>query len=327
MKNNLNITSHKPVLINKVKNLFKKSISLYEEKQELKHEKVSSFVFFDGTLGLGGHSFEMVEILIEKKINGVLVSTDLDKDSIMRVIDLLLERYKAYTPQIIHKNKNLNQVEIEIKINIKGVDIVWLIFESNFANVRSILEELNLKLDFALLDLGFSNWQLNEDIGLSYSNLSQKLDMRYRKDSTLNAFNIINFFEKNQLIELFRKYGDITEPQLAVTCITRARKNKPLTYVRDLVDALNDSNYLVKRVFYALRVFINEEFESLEKFLSDIEFVLNDNAYLGVITFNSSEEKIVLEKLKKIEIEIPNIDELTKNIQSRSAKLQIYQKG
>ena len=137
----------------------------------------SDGIYFDGTLGGAGHSFE---ILKRTAPSGRLIATDLDKDAI----------------------KNAEE-------KLKEFDGRFKLYNTNFKNIISVLDEEGIpQIDGALLDLGVSSYQLdNRERGFSYLSDEIRLDMRMDQSSGKSAWEVVNYYEKSKLSYIFSVYG------------------------------------------------------------------------------------------------------------------------
>ena len=293
-------------------------VLLKETIDEFKTLEINRPLFaIDCTLGQGGHSKEIFSVLKE----GVLISIDLDITTIKWVVT-------AYNLKSVDKVKDIYECTEDAK--------TWRITRSDFANISTLKEGFNIpEFDFILADLGFSNFQLDKNIGISFDRPYQELDMRYdmdSNDSKHTASFVLNTFDRPDLERLFLEYGQIEEPHILVSEILSNRKNAPFKKVGDFVRILQKSkfpkNYKVK-AFQALRVYVNKETERLESLLAQLPSLLSQDGKALIITFNSYEEEII----KKVSFEsmdiitkTPNITEIISNPQSRSAKLHILTK-
>ena len=240
-------------------------------------------IYADLTLGKGGHS---KEILKKLSPNGLLIGLDQDKDAIKAARE-----------------------------NLKDFSNV-LYFNENFENIENVLDEAGFnRIDGALMDIGVSSYQIdNEDRGFSYMK-DGPLDMRMNKDNELTAKQIVNDYSLDELWKIFSEYGE-------------------------------------ERVFQALRIEVNRELEVLENTLEKIVDRLNKNGRLCVITFHSLEDRIVKNKFKEMSKKcicppdfpvcvcnhekkvkliskkpiLPSKDELKNNNRSHSAKLRVCER-
>lgn len=290
---------HVPVLLNEVINQFK----------NIESESVN---IIDCTLGQAGHSWEIYSNL--KK--GVLLSIDLNKSSI----------------EWVAKNYELTLSEDQLtksKLRAERVDDEkkWIIIEGDFSNLKEILEKEGLnKVDFILADLGFSNFELNQNIGISFSNSNQDLNMNY-SGTGIFAKDILNGFNENELKEVFAKYFDKISLKVSIGRIKSFRGRTKFAKIGDLQKAFGGlpNSYLIKAT-QALRSFVNQEELKLKSLCESMQDLISDNGLALVITFNPLEEEIVENVFVKHQIVEPNIEEIIKNPQSRSAKLYVYKK-
>ena len=278
----------------------------------IKNKKKLSIL--DCTFGRGGHSKKFLE-------NGHSVTAfDQDDNSL-----IIAKRLKKSFPNIFF-----------YKTNFKDLDTLNL-------NMK--------KFDLILLDLGFSSNQLEDkNIGLSFKNNSN-LNMNYL-GGDLNAYKIINHYNREELQRVFYLYGEINQSEKLAKYIISQRSIKRISTNFELIEILRDSgvNFRSKKIhfatqaFQALRIESNNELENLEIFLKKVHNFLKINAYLAVISFHSLEDRIVktyfrnnkihkknnfqnkkdwgFEKLTKKPI-TPSKLELAENNRSRSAKLRV----
>lgn len=172
-------------------------------------------------------------------------------------------------------------------------------YKSNFKN----LDLLNLKFrkfNLILLDLGFSSIQLEDkNIGLSFK-LNSNLNMNYL-GGDLNAYKIINYYNKIDLQRVFNLYGEINQSEKLAEYIINQRSQKKINTNFEFIDILRKSgvNFRSKKIhfatqaFQALRIESNSELENLITFLEKVHDFLEKNAYLAIISFHSLEDRIV----------------------------------
>ena len=283
------------------------------EIQSFINDKKNLFIL-DCTFGGGGHS----KIFLDNGHN--VTAIDQDNNSI-----------------VIAKSLKKNFPNISFyKINFKDLDL---------------LEPKIKKFNFILLDLGFSSNQLDDqNIGLSFK-YNSNLNMNYL-GGNLNAFKIINFYNKEELQRVFNLYGEISQAEKLAKYIIKQRSIKTINTNYELIEILRDSgvNFRSKKIhfatqaFQALRIESNNELENLEIFLKKVHYFLELNAYLAIISFHSLEDRIVKNffrdnKVKKNKIFQNNKDwgfenltkkpitasktEVINNNRSRSAKLRV----
>lgn len=230
-------------------------------------------VYVDGTLGGGGHSFGIGSHLSE---DGLLIGIDRDTDA-LEAAGKRLEPLKC-RKELVH---------------------------STYADVREVLDELGIDgIDGALLDIGVSSFQLdNADRGFSYMQ-DAPLDMRMNADDEFSAYDVVNGYDKNQLTEIIRKYGEEKWASRISDFIVKERKKGNIETTGQLVDiikaaipasARRDGPHPAKRTFQAIRIEVNSELEQLEKAIDEFCDVLNPGGRLCIITFHSLEDRIVKE--------------------------------
>lgn len=258
--------------------------------------------YLDATLGGGGHSE-----LILSSYPDVCV-TAIDRDS--QAIDYVSEKLLIYGDRL-----NL-----------------W---QGNFADYNPC----NILFDGIIADLGVSSPQLDQgERGFSFR-LNGSLDMRMDQNQTLTAATIINKWQEKQLADMFYLYG---EEKLSRSIARKIVEKRPFETTTSLAEIIINcyppkSRYSkihpATRVFQALRIAVNQELDSLEKFLQKAPSWLKPEGRIAVISFHSLEDRIVkyqfrdnpaLQIITKKPI-IAQMDEQKSNPRSRSAKLRIAQ--
>lgn len=225
-------------------------------------------IYVDLTLGGGGHSLEILKRLSN---DGFLYGFDQD------------------------------QYAINIaKENLKGFNN-FKIFKSNFKNMKKILNNEGVtKVDGVLLDLGLSSFQIDDPSrGFSYMH-DALLDMRMDSDSNLTAKDLINTLTAEELERIFRIYG---EEKNSYKIAREIVKRRPLNTTFDLVeitDLFPTKGHSAKRVFQALRIYLNKEIEVLEETLPQAISMLNKDGVIAVISFHSLEDRIVKNYFKEL---------------------------
>jgi 16S rRNA (cytosine1402-N4)-methyltransferase len=231
-----------------------------------------SGVYFEGTMGFGGHS---EEILLRLNEDALLVGTDKDKDAF---------RYCQ---------KKFN-TENRIRI-----------YNTSFVNMDTIarLENIN-NFDGIFVDLGVSSYQLdNLDSGFTYRENSV-FDLRMDKSQDRPAHFYVNSLEQNELADIIYNYGEEKKSRIIAKNIVKARKEKEITdssQIKSIVQKSVPGKFLNKslsRVFQAFRIFVNNELDELKLFLEKSVQLLNTSGRLVVITFHSLEDRIVKEFFK-----------------------------
>ena len=228
-------------------------------------------IYVDCTVGGGGHSLEIVK----KLKNGRLYAFDRDQDAIGKS-SKTLEKYKS------------------------NVSLI----KSNYKEAPRILKEMGVNhIDGFLIDLGVSSYQIDEaKRGFSFVH-DGPLDMRMdRSENVLTAEEIVNTFSQNELADIFFKYGEEEFAKIIAKNIVLRRQEKKITTTFELRDIIEESlpkkivysrGGASKKVFQALRIYINAELDGLEKVLKELVDMLSPNGRGVVLTFHSLEDRIV----------------------------------
>jgi 16S rRNA (cytosine1402-N4)-methyltransferase len=228
-------------------------------------------VYFDGTLGGGGHAYE---ILVRTAPDGVLIGVDRDRDALSEA----RRRLKAFN---------------ERALLVKG----------NFADIRNILSELGIeRVNGILLDLGVSSHQFNTpDRGFVFS-LDALLDMRMDQEGGLTAFDIVNGFPEEKLKKIIKDYGEEMMPGRIVRAISERRKLSPIRTTGELaaiIAGVLPGHLKKKRIhpatktFQALRIAVNDELTNLHNAIENGIDMLEQGGRFSVISFHSLEDRIV----------------------------------
>ena len=228
-------------------------------------------IYVDCTVGGGGHSFE-----IAKKLkSGHLYCFDRDEDAIAK------------------STKTLEKFADKITIT-----------KSNYKNAPSILKELGIeKIDGFLIDLGVSSYQIDEgERGFSFVH-DGPLDMRMdRQEKVLTAKEIVNTFSYQELVRIFQVYGEEEFSRKIANNIVEKRQIKEIETTFELRDIIEEAlpkkvvysrGGASKKVFQALRIYINEELDGLDEVLKSLVDMLNVGGRGCVLTFHSLEDRIV----------------------------------
>jgi len=275
-------------------------------------------IIIDGTLGGGGHTFEMIKRWgLDIKIIGL----DLDFDA------------KERTEKVIGDTPS---------------DFVFI--NSGFQDIDKVLKDLSIKeVDGILLDLGLSSFQL-EVAGRGFSFLKDEpLLMTMKKEPTeedLTAADIVNTWEEESIADIIYGFGEEKYSRKIAKKIVEARKEKEIKTTFDLVKIIGDAVgghykglriHPATRTFQALRIATNSELSNLEQVIEKGFSCLKVGGHMSVITFHSLEDRIVkrafvalkekgLVKILNKKPIIPTQDELKINPRSRSAKLRLIEK-
>ena len=306
-----------------------KSVLLNETIEGLKIKPDGIYV--DGTLGGGGHSFEIAARLNEK---GRLVGIDQDEAAIEAAGNRLSEFGSRVT-----------------------------IVRSNYRNTKSVLASLGITgIDGMMLDLGVSSYQLDtEERGFSYR-FDTPLDMRMDQRQSLTAKNIVNEYSETELFHVIRDYGEDKFAKNIARHIVKARETKTIETTGELNEIIRaaipakmraEGGHPSKRTFQAIRIECNRELEVLKESMDELIGLLNPGGRLCIITFHSLEDRIVKTAFKRAENPctcppnfpvcvcgrtslgrvvsskpiLPGEEELLENARSKSAKLRIFEKA
>lgn len=290
----------------------------------------SEGIYFDGTVGGGGHSYE---ILKRTAPHGRLIATDLDDDAIAAASERL-----------------------------KEFDGRFKIYKSDYKNFDSILDGAGIdKLDGAILDFGVSSWQIDsEERGFSYMKPAAPLDMRMNREQSLTAEKIVNGYTAGEIAEILKKYGEEKFAAKIAERIVKARAVKPLKTCGELNEIIEEAipkkfqqnGPAARKSFQALRIAVNGELDGLYDCVVGLTRRLKKGGRIVILTFHSLEDRIVKQafkylecncicdksipvcvcnKRKEIEIltkkpQIASVREMAINSRSKCAKLRIAEK-
>ncbi len=285
-------------------------------------------IYVDGTLGGGGHAYEVCRRLGEK---GSIVGIDQDAAA----IEAASARLKDFGEKVT-------------------------IVRSNYCDMKSKLHELGIdKVDGIVLDLGVSSYQLDTaERGFSYRE-DAPLDMRMDTRQKMTARDIVNDYTEADLYRVIRDYGEDKFAKNIAKHIVQARAVKPVETTAELSEIIRasipmkfqkKSGHPAKRTFQAIRIELNRELDVLRDSLDDMIDLLNPGGRLCIITFHSLEDRIVKSAFRKNENPctcppdfpvcvcgkkskgsiitkkpiLPSEEELEYNSRSKSAKLRIF---
>lgn len=304
------------------------SVLLQETIEQLKIR--SDGIYVDGTLGGGGHAYEVLSRLSGK---GRLIGIDRDADAI-RAASKRLEKFKD------------------------RVSIV----RSNYADMRMQLHSLGIeKADGIILDLGVSSFQLDTPArGFTYREEDAPLDMRMDDRQQLTAKDIVNNYSEKELFRIIRDFGEDKFAKNIAKHIVTTRREKEILTTGELCAVIRaaipmkvqkSGGHPAKRTFQAIRIELNRELEVLKDSLDDMIDLLNDGGRICVITFHSLEDRIVKTTFKKNEHPcicppdfpvcvcgriskgtvvckpiVPSEEELKTNKRSKSARLRVFER-
>ena len=286
-------------------------------------------VYLDGTLGLGGHSYQIASRLT----TGRLICIDRDETAIERAGKRLAPFGEKVT--LVH---------------------------ANFSDAAQVIDNLGLPgVDGMLFDLGVSSPQLDEiQRGFSYMG-DAPLDMRMDAGDSLTAYEVVNTWPEERLNRILWDYGEERYARRISRAILEHRARKPIATTLELVEiikgampaaALREKQHPAKRSFQAIRIAVNDELGAISQMMETAPDKLNKGGRLCVISFHSLEDRIVkagiaarengctcpreapictcgfVQTLKSVSRKpiLPGAEELEQNPRSRSAKLRVAER-
>ncbi len=287
-------------------------------------------IYVDGTLGGGGHAYEVLSRLSDK---GRFVGMDQDADAIQAA-----------------------------SVHLREFEDRMTIIRSNYADMPAQLRTLGIeKADGILLDLGVSSFQLDTpQRGFSYRDEDAPLDMRMDDRQQLTAKDIVNEYSEKELFRIIRDFGEDKFAKNIAKHIVNTRREKEILTAGELCAVIRGAipmkvqktgGHPAKRTFQAIRIELNRELEVLKDSLDGMIDLLNDGGRICVITFHSLEDRIVKTIFKKNENPcicppdfpvctcgrvskgsmlkkpiVPSEEELNNNKRSKSAKLRVFER-
>ena len=308
---------------------FRHKSVLLEESIEALHIRPDG-IYVDGTLGGGGHSYEICRRLSDR---GRLIGIDQDAAAIAAA------------------TKRLEEFKDRVTI-----------VRSNYCDMKKELGKLGItSVDGVILDLGVSSYQLDEaERGFTYRE-DAPLDMRMDQRQTLSAKEVVNDYSEMELDHIIRDYGEERFAKNIAKHIVSARKEKQLETTGELIHVIKAAipakaratgGHPAKRTFQAIRIEVNRELYVLDHSLGDMIDLLNDKGRICVITFHSLEDRIVKNKFRESENPctcpkefpvcicgkkpkgrvitrkpiVPSEEELEENTRSKSSKLRVFER-
>ena len=288
-------------------------------------------IYVDGTLGGGGHAYEVCTRLSSK---GRFIGIDQDEAAIEAAGARLSDFGERVT-----------------------------IVRSNYCDMKSQLQNLGIdKVDGIVLDLGVSSYQLDTaERGFSYR-VDAPLDMRMDRRQKMTARDIVNDYSEMDLFRIIRDYGEDKFAKNIAKHIVMEREKGPIETTGQLIEIIKraipmkfqkTAGHPAKRTFQAIRIELNRELEVLRDSLDDMIELLNKDGRICIITFHSLEDRIVKSIFKRNEDPctcpshfpvcvcgnvsrgkvitrkpiLPSELELEENSRSKSAKLRIFERG
>lgn len=313
-----------------------------EEKLEFVHKSVllnetvdslnikPNGIYIDGTLGGGGHAYEVCKRLGE---HGRFIGIDQDAEAI--------------------EAAGLRLAEFGDKVTI---------VRSNYVDIDNILKSLNIsKVNGIMLDLGVSSHQLDTvERGFSYKE-NAPLDMRMDVRTPMTAKDIVNNYSEMELYRVIRDYGEDKFAKNIAKHIVNARKEKEIETTYELNDIIKaaipmkmrvNGGHPAKKTFQAIRIELNKELEVLNNSIDKMIDLLDDGGRLSIITFHSLEDRIVKTRFRNNENPcicppdfpvcvcgkkskgkvitrkpiVPSEQEIIENKRAKSSKLRVFER-
>ena len=267
--------------------------------------------YIDATVGGGGHTSEIL------KRGGLVLGLDQDSEA---------TEFVKQTLESNIKNKELR------------------VIKSNFRDIKQIALENGFgQVDGILFDLGVSSYQLDSsNRGFSIRH-DETLDMRMDQSSLLSAYEVVNKYSFDRLVDIFYRYGEEHNARKIAEEIVSTRKRHPIITTKELasicerISHKSEAIHPATRVFQAIRIEVNEELDALRQALEASFELLNKNGRMVVFSFHSLEDRIVKKTYEKWKRKglgtvlskkplTATFEELSKNKRARSAKLRIFEK-
>ena len=305
-----------------------KSVLLFETVDNLNIKPDGIYV--DGTLGGGGHSFQILKRLGD---GGLLIGIDQDEDAL-----------KAAGERLAIFEDKVTTVR------------------SNYCHMKQVLHDLGInKVSGIVLDLGVSSYQLDEpERGFTYRE-DVPLDMRMDRRNPKTAKNIVNEYSEMELFRIIRDYGEDKFAKNIAKHIVAAREKKEIETTGELIEIIKAAipakvratgGHPAKKTFQAIRIELNAELEVLQNSLDEMIDLLEDGGRICIITFHSLEDRIVKTIYKTNENPcicpshfpvcvcgrkpkgkvitrkpiVPSDEELEENSRSKSSKLRVFER-
>ncbi len=297
---------HKPVLLN-------------ETVSALMISETPSIII-DATVNRGGHSKEILKKLAPKS---TLICLDLDSTA------------------LIDAKKNLETIAKERKVEIHYI-------QDNFRNVEEILTRLSIeKIDGIIADLGLSSEELDSsERGFSFR-FDEPLQMTLKdkvSDEDLTAKDVVNTWSLETLTLILSSFSDEKYAYRIASGVVKEREIKPITTTFELIEVIRKATpkayhygrtHFATKTFQAVRMAVNDELGALTTLINSLPKILKPDALAAIITFHSTEDRMVKHEVRKRENELsfvskkaimPEGSEIINNPRARSAQLRIIKK-
>jgi 16S rRNA (cytosine1402-N4)-methyltransferase len=266
--------------------------------------------FIDATLGGGGHSRAILERITP---GGQLLAIDQDE----AVLTGQEEKFGSSSSRVVFVH-------------------------SNFKEVATLAARYGfLECDGVLADIGLSSMMV-DDASRGFSFMREgPLDMRMDRNNPLTAGEVVNTYSEKDIADILYKFGEERRSRPIARAIVRSR---PLSMTTDLAQAVarvtggprRGQIHPATRTFQALRIYVNDELNSLEDFIDSSMSVVRSGGRIVVITFHSLEDRIVKQKFRAPavpgqvltkKVVIADSEEVAANPRARSAKLRVWERS
>ena len=234
-------------------------------------------VYFDGTVGGGGHSFA----ILESDPTVRLIGTDRDEEAVKAAG----ERLKPFEGR-------------------------FQLYKSDYRRYSEILRRAGAdRLDGVLLDLGISSHQIDdEERGFSYRKASAPLDMRMDRQSDFTAEDVVNEYAEEKLFRILRDYGEERFAGAIASNIVKRRETSRITTCGELASIVEESIPLkfrspacARQTFQAIRIEVNGELTGLRECIKGLVRHLKPGGRICILTFHSLEDRIVKETFRELQ--------------------------
>lgn len=285
--------------------------------------------YVDATVGSGGHAEAIL------KAGGEVLGIDQD----LRALEITRKRLIS---------SGFSQAKACPASNSKRVGGIFRLIHGNFSQISKLVRQAGWRsVDGVLFDLGFASFQVEDtSYGLSFKKAGN-LDMRMDKNLQVTAADLVNMLSGKELTRLFRNLAQERLAKSIAEAIVQRRRIKPFNTTDDLAETVaqvyrehhlrSPKLHPATKVFLALRMAVNTEIDNLEKGLPSSYAILKKRGRLAVISFHSTEDRVVKNFFKKMQQQgkmlvltkrpvVPSQHEIEENPRARSAKLRVGEK-
>lgn len=291
-------------------------VLLEESINALNLKKGGTYV--DCTVNRGGHSYEIAKAIGK---DGRLVCIDLDQDALTEA------------------KEKISKLKISPELHF---------VHDNFRNLGAILRSLKIeRVDGVLADLGISSQELDDSgRGFSFQKdepLHMTFDAHPTEDMT-TAYDIVNYWNESTIADILYGFADETYSRRIARRIAEAREQGEIKTTKQLVDIIafavpalyrHKKTHFATKTFQALRMAVNDELGSIRDLTNALPDVLREGGRAAIITFHSTEDRIVKQELRahadtlsiiNKKAIVPGEEELAANPRARSAQLRIVER-